>query len=210
MARGDSKRKEIVYPKKSAKLAEFMGIMLGDGGITRKQISVTLNSEDDKEYTQFVFDLIKELFKVEAGISKRKDAKALRLQVSRINLVDFLVKLGLKRGNKVKQKADVPRWIKEKKEFKIACLRGLIDTDGGILTHRYRVNGRLYTYKKMCFNNRSEPLLKSAGRILSELGFTPKIRKERDDLYLYNEREVKRYFEEIGTHNLKHLRRFLN
>jgi len=210
MARPGPKRKEIAYPNRSAKLAEFIGIMLGDGGITRKQISITLHSKDDREYFQFIYNLIERLFQVKPGVYQNKSYKAIRLQVSRMNLVDFLVKLGLKRGNKVKQGADIPKWIKKERELKIACLRGLIDTDGSVFTHRYRVNGKLYAYKKMCFANHARPLLKSVERILSELGFTPKIRSEKEELYLYNEEEVKRYFEEIGTHNPKHLRRFLN
>lgn len=201
-------RRKIAYPEKSEDLVEFIGIMLGDGGITRKQISITLHSEDDREYFQFVFGLVKKLFKVEPGVYKRKDSRTICLQVSRMNLVDFLVHLGLKKGNKVKQGVDIPKWIKGRKKFEIACLRGLIDTDGGIFTHRYKVNGKLCAYKKMCFGSHSKPLLESVDKILSGLGFTPKIKKE--DLYLYNEREVKRYFKEIGTHNPKHLRRFLD
>ena len=40
--------KDISKPQKGKDLAEFVGIMLGDGGITNRQVVVTLNSIVDK------------------------------------------------------------------------------------------------------------------------------------------------------------------
>lgn len=206
--RGGFKRLKISYPRKSAKLAEFVGIMLGDGGVTQRQISITLHSDDDREYAEFIVNLIGDLFQVKPGVCRRRDRKSISLQVSRVNLVEFFMKIGFRRGNKIKQRVDLPPWIKRRKRLRVACLRGLIDTDGSVFTHRYKVNGKRYSYKKLCFTSYSRPLLESAGQLLFGLGFAPKFRE--NDLYLYNESEVKRYFREIGTHNPKHWRRFLN
>ena len=53
------KRKSINTPPHSPELAEFVGIMLGDGGITKYQIKITLHSIDDIEYSLIVLKLIK-------------------------------------------------------------------------------------------------------------------------------------------------------
>ena len=39
-------------PKKSAKFAEFIGIMLGDGGMSKNQICITLHHTDDYDFAK--------------------------------------------------------------------------------------------------------------------------------------------------------------
>ncbi len=44
-------RKEIKYPAKCVELAELIGVILGDGGLSGNyQLTVSLNSKTDKEY----------------------------------------------------------------------------------------------------------------------------------------------------------------
>lgn len=192
------------HPYYSRKLAEFVGILLGDGGITNEQIQITLNSIADKEYLEYVKTLAKNLFKVAPKTFKKKDCNANVIYYNGVNLVNFLKEIGLKTGNKVKQQVGVPPWI-NKKCYKIACLRGLMDTDGGVFIHRYKVNGKEYSYKKICFTNYSVPLLSFVHRTLSELGFTPKIINDigmvNKKVWLYNSKEVKQYFEVVGSSN---------
>lgn len=124
-----------------------MGIILGDGSIGKSQISITLHAEDDKEYSKFVVNLIKKLFDVYIGTCRKKACKAVSYNISRTELIRFCTKkLGLKQGNKVKQNVDIPAWIKRNKRYAIACVRGLVDTDGCIFSHKYKVNGKWYLY----------------------------------------------------------------
>jgi len=113
------KRKPIIKPRKNKELAEFIGIMLGDGGMTSKQAYITLHKKDDKEYIKFVSQLVEKLFGVAPSITKHSNPSVLRIVVSRVNLIDFLVGLGLKRGNKIKQQIDLPYWIKQNNNFAI-------------------------------------------------------------------------------------------
>lgn len=201
----------INKPKRSEDLAEFVGIVLGDGGITERQITVTLHRKDDAEYSKFVITLIKKLFDVPVSAYYGKKSMAVSLVVSRSELVRFCTdKLGLRRGNKVKQQVDIPSWIKRNKKFRIACLRGLVDTDGCVFTHRYKVNGKLYAYKKMSFTNHSKPLVDSVYQIMKELGFKSRISREHKEVRLDNIRDVKLYLEFVGSHNSKHLKRYKN
>jgi len=202
------KRKLIKKPTKNRYLAEFIGIMLGDGGITPSQIQITLNSKNEVEYVEFVKNLIKKLFKLNSGIYKFKTNNAVRIQISSRELVDYLLGLGLNQGKGQKPR-DIPQWIFENLKYQKACLRGIFDTEGCVYTHTYRVNRRVYSYKKLCFRNRSQQLLESIAKILVNLNFKPKITNGQS-VSLYDSNETKRYFREIGTHNSKNLGRFNN
>ena len=201
--------KPIHKPPFSLELAEFVGILLGDGGITRNQIVVSLNSIEDADYAKFVTALIKKLFSVPVGIYLDKHDAVIDLIVSRVELVRFCVeKLGLKIGNKVKQQVGIPDWIKKNKQYLIACTRGLMDTDGSVFLHRYAVNGKWYVYPKLSFSNRSVPLLKGVFDTLVLLGMKPRITKDRKDVRIESQRDIKLYFDLIGTSNVKDLKKY--
>jgi len=201
----------IKKPPFSAKLAEFVGILLGDGGISQRQVSITLNRETDKGYIQFVKKMIKDLFGVSPGLYSHLKSKADAIVISRTELVEYLTqKLGLKIGNKVKQKIDIPKWIMRKKEYQIACLRGLVDTDGTTIIHRYKSKGRSYVYKKLGFTSRSFPLLKSVNCILTELKIKNRIAKDQYNIRVEAVPDVKKYFDLVGSSNPKHLKRYLS
>lgn len=201
--------KPFHFPKRtSSNLAEFVGILLGDGHIGKKQWSVTINSIVDKEYAEYIFKLAKKLFRFEPAFYKRKNMNAVVICGSGIKSIEYFRKLGLKVGNKVKQQVDAPKWIKDSYIYRISCLRGLMDTDGGVFLHRYYVNGKQYIYKKICFSNRSIPLLYFVADVLKGLSFTPKIIDEVENkkVWLYNAKEVESYLKIVGTHNSRLLK----
>lgn len=187
----------------NGKLAEYVGIMLGDGCITPGQCNITLNSVADREYVYFVSQLEANLFGEEPKLYKRKDSKALVLYYNSRFMIRYLLGIGLKIGNKVRQQVDVPDWIKNNFYHRIACIRGLMDTDGGVFLHRYEVNGKEYFYRKICFSNKSIPLLVFVRETLEELGFTPKMINNvvNKQVWLYNNTEVMDYLKKVGTSN---------
>lgn len=194
--------KSIVEPEESEDLAEFIGIMLGDGGLTHFQCSVYLHSKIDWEYASFVKDLINKLFHVKPKIYVHKKYKVCRVSVSSVNLVKYLVRNGLFLGNKVRLQVGVPYWVLLKEEYVKACIRGLIDTDGSLVIHRYKIKGRTYAYPKISFSNKSEPLLEFVYQGLKQFGFNAK-RSYKSEVWLHNQKEVKRYLEVIGVSNYK-------
>jgi len=201
--------KPIKKPVFSKDLAEFVGIMLGDGGITKYQVVITLHSEDEKEYGKFVISLIKKLFNVPVGVHYDKNSASVDLTVSRIKLVHFCTeKAGLKVGNKIKQKVDIPNWIQKNKQYSIACIRGLIDTDGCVFTHRYKVNRKIYNYKKLAFTSCSEPLRRSVFNIIKENGLNPRF-AQRKDVRLDSIEDMRKYFHIFSSHNPKVLKQYL-
>ncbi|MCX5712779.1 MAG: hypothetical protein NTY47_06970, partial [Candidatus Omnitrophica bacterium] len=120
-------RKPINEPKLSIELAEFIGIMLGDGGMTDYQINITFNTQTDKEYGIYINKLLKRLFLISPVTINTNCDNADRIIASSKNLVQFLQEKGLKIGNKVKQRVDVPVWVLKNKNYVKSCLRGLID-----------------------------------------------------------------------------------
>jgi hypothetical protein len=201
--------KSFKQPPRSLNLAEFVGIVLGDGAINQYQIAVTLHSHDDYEYGTFYTKLAKELFDVPIGCHRHKRARALDYVISRKGVVEFCInELGMKRGNKTRQQVHIPQWIKQNPQYLKACIRGLVDTDGSVFSHRYQVNGKWYTYKKLAFTNRSKPILTAVFRGLKQFGMHPRITKNQYDVRLESVDDLNQYFATIGSHNSKHLKRY--
>ena len=199
-------RKEVAYPQESDQLAEVFGILLGDGNISDHQVAVYLNSTTDREYIRYVQNLLRTLFETAVSYRERERNTAC-LVISSKNLVEFLLKKGLVIGDKIAQQVDIPAWIFIKEDFQKACVRGLIDTDGSIYYHTHKVKGNWYRNIGICFTSHSAPLLMSVHGILLDLGFTAKC-GNGTHVYLYRQSEVKRYLEEVGTSNPKHLERY--
>ena len=192
----------IIKPKESILFAEFIGILLGDGGLTKFQCVIYLNSDTDSEYAIYASHMINTLFGLKATITKHKKYRLLRVSVSSVDMIEYLLQKGLHLGNKVQLQVGVPDWILSKPEYIKACVRGLMDTDGCFVIHTYTVNGKQYSYPKIVFTNSSLPILEFVDRGLRILGFTPK-KYENKRVWLLNQNEVKRYLKEIGTSNYK-------
>lgn len=194
-------------PQKSTLLAEFIGIAMGDGGMTKRQITITLHHIDDLAYSKFVAALIKKLFYVIPAIYHHEKDSVNNIVISRSGLVQHLHTLGLPIGNKVKQCFDIPQWIQENEKYMIACIRGLVDTDGSLFVHTYRVNGKYYSYKKLSFCSSSSPLRNTVSRFLQNHGFHIRTAQEVD-LRIESKAGIEHYMHLIGSHNEKHLKKW--
>lgn len=202
-----AERKSVMIPRKSALLAEFVGVMIGDGGMSKHQITITLHRYDDYLYSSFLKKMMKKLF----GLlpSEILDGNVRRLYISRTNLVDFCEKIGLIIGNKIRQNVDIPAWVRQNKSFEKACLRGLVDTDGCVGIHRYFSKGNRYCYKKIIFTSASPFLIQSVMEIMQKFGFHPRKDRGGRKVWLDCSSEVKEYMSVIKTNNPKHKKRFL-
>jgi intein/homing endonuclease len=202
--------KNIFLPQKNVKLAEFVGIMMGDGGVSKYHISITLNSKTDREYSLFVCKLIKDLFHITPTKHKRKDSLAVDIIVNRTKLTTFCKNIGLKVGNKLKQGLDIPSWIKDNKSYQKACVRGLVDTDGSFFKHSYIVKGKPYAYIKIGFSSRSPKLIDSVQKILEKLCINSKINYNSNEVKIESQEGVRQFLSIIGTNNPKHRAKIKN
>ena len=204
---GFQQRKVIIQPQRSPLLAEFIGILLGDGCLcSRFQVSIAFNTETDRAYGFYLQSLFRTLFDLSATIQYRPPSRGGNVVASSRTLVEYLQKLGLVNGNKVLHQVDVPEWIWTGSDYQQACLRGLMDTDGSVYSYQHTVYGRPYTHTALCFTNRSYPLLDFVEGTLKVNGYRPTRTGFR--VYLYRRIEIGRYFSDIGTHNSKHATRY--
>lgn len=199
-----SEAKIFKQPLFSEELSEFVGILLGDGGITLRQVGITLNRTLDKEYKGYVMKLGEKLFGDKASVIEKKDCNADVILYSGKNLVKYLCGIGLKIGNKVKQQVAVPEWIENNLSYKLECLRGLMDTDGCVVRSVHKYCSKTYIYYNPCFANRSKPLLEFVTSTLKEIGLHPCVAGER--IWLYNRAETEIYFNLVGSNNIRLLR----
>lgn len=197
--------KEIRRPPLSPLLAEFVGILIGDGGIRNGlQVAISFDRSKDQKYAVWLQHVTKRLFGLNSSLSLRKKSLGGDVVISSVNLVRYLEKIaGLKPGNKLRNGLDVPSWIWERWSYQIACLRGLMDTDGGPFVHRYQVNGKWYAYPKLCFCSRSAPLRASVCRLFKEIGFHPRLARSKL-IFLDRRNEVERFYRVVGTRHVRH------
>ena len=134
------------------KLAEFIGIMLGDGSIgiyntkvgnkikKHHVVKVTLDSRN-KQYIDYVSNLMKEVLDVEPRIHFKKKENAVDIGTFRKDVQDYILnEIGLKISPKW-DKMEIPEKFM-KKELYPYILRGLFDTDGSVTI--FNNNGTKY------------------------------------------------------------------
>lgn len=206
--------KKIKIPSESKELAEFYGIMLGDGNSHR---TCRYNSCNDKRGTfmirivgdsrldnlylnNYVKPLINNLFKVSVRVGKFKDSNAMFLEVHSKELVNFLEKKGFKPGNKIKNKLGIPIWIKKDTNYIKSCVRGLYDTDGSV----YKLTNQ--NSHQICFTGANMKLMRDVRNSLLKLGIKcSKISKK--DIYITKKSELRKFLKLIGFSNYRHLKK---
>ncbi len=195
--------RRIHSPYESTELAELCGIVAGDGHIGEYQISVCTNSKTDMMHAIHTKKLFKQLFKIPVTLTKRKGQNACVVVVSSKEVGNFLVSRGMCRGHKIRGGISMPKWVKNKNGYRLAFTRGLFDTDGCIYIDKHIVKGYEYKNLGMAFTNRSLPLLSDFKETLESIGLHP-TQKTKYTVFLRREKDIKTYFEVIGSSNPKH------
>jgi len=202
------KLKSIQIPKKNEKLAEFWGILLGDGNVQKRKaykigtynINVAGHSVLDKDYLlNFVKPLGEELFGTKGRYSYSKVSQCLHIFFDGLNIVEFFEREGFKPGDKIKNQSTIPDWIKENPKYLAACLRGLLDTDGSF----YKLTNQ--NSYQVCFTNKNFALLNDFRNGVLSLGIgCSKISKGKD-ITITKKSEIAKFYKVIGFHNSKHI-----
>lgn len=210
-SKGGSNKKppKILFRNKTKKLAELIGIILGDGNIWIGEkgyyyVTICGDSEKDKDYLlNYVKPLFEDLFKKKMHVKYHKSSKEIFISAGSKNAVYTLMYYGLKSGNKVTNNQKIPEWIFESENYLRACIRGLIDTDGSVCP----ITGRNYHY--IWFSSMIPKLRADFDRAMNQLGFkTSKwnIRKNRTpEIFIGSKEMIKKYIQTIGFKNTRHL-----
>lgn len=198
---GSNNARILHVPIPSEDLAEFCGVMLGDGHIGQGQIFITVNIKTDSNYVPYLQDLLERLFQFCPRVMPRKLGSTVDLYVTSAYLVRKLREIGLLSSNKVRDQVMVPGWILfGTAEYQQSFLRGFFDTDGSI----YRL--KHFNAVQMSFSNLSLPLLEGTRQLLLGLGYHPS-RFSGHAIYLTRQTDLRKYAQEIGFGNLKHYSR---
>ncbi len=202
-------RKKIVIPKLSVELAELVGILLGDGHIDRFQIEISLDLKGDVDYAHYINTLLLKLFETRVRIKERPERGTISLFIDRINIIDFLQKIGLQKGNKIKNHATIPHWILKNPKYMNACIRGLVDTDGCFFVDRHSTPRAIYLTMGIAFTSAIPSLMNQVFTYLQKNGFCPTLSSAGRIMMLRRHKQIVRYFNEIGASNPKHLNKYL-
>lgn len=200
--------KKINLPKDSANLAEFYGIMLGDGNSHRTKaykkgtymIRIVGDSRLDKDYLiDYVKPLIEWLFRLKVSVRYFKNKNAIYLESHSKELITFLEGKGFHPGNKIKNKLRIPYWIEENSKFLALCIRGLFDTDGSV----YKITNQ--NSYQINITNYNLGLLKDVRNGLLSLGIGCSKISKGNSLYVTKKSELRKFLKLIGFNNLRHL-----
>ena len=210
----NSTRKEVLLIKeKSKELAELIGIILGDGNIWIKKggyyyLTIVGDAKKDRNYLlKYVKPLVKKLFKKEMHTREHRTNNELFLYIGSKDIVFTLMQFGLKSGDKVKNNVGIPSWIFDSNEHVVACVRGLIDTDGSVCP----ITGRDYPY--IWFSSAIPNLMEDFSKAMKQLGIkTSKwnIKQKRaSDIYIGSKEMIRKYLKTISFKNQLHLTKIL-
>lgn len=202
---GFTVRKKVHFPTHSIDLAEAVGIILGDGTISRFQVSIATSALVDREYADYIESVFRRLFKIDV-VRQKIRKNTLRLTLSSRQLVEYFNKMGLCVGNKIRNNVQIPKWITNNKDYLKSCLRGLFDTDGCVYYHRHTTRGREYNDIGWEFRNLNRNLLENFQNFLLKKRFNSKMKE--NGVWIYNRRDIHRYFKEIGSSNPKHISKY--
>lgn len=165
--------------------AYVIGLALGDGNLSNPNgRSTRLRIICDTKYPGLIEKIAASLKALlpdnKVSIVKRK-GNCLDVGVYS-NSLETLLGGSAKRGSKFVQQVDIPKWVFDKLEYQIACLQGLLETDGTIYSDR--------GYKAIMFTSIIKPLADSTNRIFSNLGFRTRLYtiQQRGKQYNYQTR----------------------
>jgi hypothetical protein len=171
LSKNDIKRGLILPTQSSKELAEFLGILTGDGYLNfysdqyKYLIEIYGDSRLDKNYLEsYVTSLVKKLFNLVATTHKKKDQNSLCLRLISKGLVNYLVYVGFKKGRK--EQIGIPNWINSSRNYMFSFIKGLADTDCSI---HYRKD-----YPIISFTSKSEVLVSEVFNFLKQEGFLTK------------------------------------
>ena len=174
------------YPvlKKDGDLAELIGVVLGDGHISKfprtEELTIFSNAKNIgfvKRYSR----LLKKIFDKVPYVAKTSRGNCIRIRIYQKNIIR---RLGVPISPRKNKKISVPRWILNNKNYIIRYLRGLYEAEGSFCVHR-----PTSTYK-LFFSNKNITMLKNVFRLMKILGFHPHWTKANYNIQLSKKYEV--------------------
>jgi len=194
---------KITRPKISTELAEFLGILAGDGYISSKkpyEVSVTCHKVLDREFiANNVKILFQELFKLNSKILENKKNNGIKAKVYSKELIIYLNKefgqpLGKKKG-----RLKIPSQIKNNNNLLKSYIRGLFDTDGSFY-------GRRNNEPVIEIISKDKRYAQEVHKELNRLNFRANLNGK--NISIYRKEQIDKFFNDIKPNNKKHLLKY--
>lgn len=209
MGESSGNTKYVHFPKQSTELAEFVGILLGDGNINAYKkgkkvrtyhIKIAGDYKTDKGYhIEYIKPLCEKLFQINAREIRLIKQNERFIVMYGKRLIEFFREMGINPGDKIVNQSTIPEWVYKRKSYIRACLRGLIDTDGSV----FRMSRKDPNLIRISFKNANRVLLDDAREAFTGLGFHPSKVTWRT-IFISRQSEIRKYLKEIGFSNDKH------
>ena len=155
--------------KKNGDLAELIGVVLGDGTITKyprtEEVRIFSNS-NNKGFVSRYEMLVEKIFEKSPSVIKEKNANCIKICLYQ---KEISKRLGVPIGKRAEAKIVVPGWILGNKKYIVRYLRGLYEAEGSFSVHE-----KTYTHKFQ-FSNKNKYMLDNVYKLLVILGFHPHI-----------------------------------
>lgn len=194
----------------NSSMAEFIGIMLGDGSLclreyNKKQnnrLKISFNSKDDEDYIVYVNSLVFNLFKIKPKVVFRKNENTAEILIFKKKIILFLLReIGLRLSPK-RNNAVIPKAFLNN-NLDIFVLRGYFDTDGCLATTNN--NGAIYPRleMKVC----PSPMQNQFIDILTKYNFkfgVYDIGKGKVRIQLNGKKQLEKWIKIVGFSNTKH------
>jgi intein/homing endonuclease len=210
--------------KFSKELAEFFGILTGDGYINqyiypKRKVSVmeiTGNKEKDFDYMKgHVCNLINGLFDISPKVYLREDQNTIRVIINSKEIFNKIKKIGFPSGNK--GEISVPEWVMGDEILFRKFIRGFFDTDGYLSLKNKEGN----KYPVIGLSSKSKTLLEQIKSFLdsleissylgSNIGINSQRAKDGKKDYkiqISGVKNIKSFFKEIGSNNKRNLLKY--
>ena len=163
------------------KLAELVGILLGDGYLSSStnRVKISFNSKDDAKYITYVDKLLAGLFDVKPILKQRVNENTAELYIFKRDIIGFLINnMGIKVSPKWNNATIPSQFLSSKLDLQV--LKGYFDTDGCLVTTNN--NGTIYPRLEMKIS--PSPMQKQFMNILKKYKFSSKKINNQDYLYI--------------------------
>jgi len=192
----------------NSKVAEFVGILLGDGSISKRtnnkgqnRIKISFDSRE-KQYIGYVSDLVENIFGLKPILKYRKNENTADLFLFKKECLNKILDLGVKLSPK-RNNALIPGdFVGNALELDV--LRGYFDTDGSVVITNN--NGVIYPRleMKVC----PSPMQKQFSEILRRRGFRfgfYNCGNGEKRIQMNGKKQLEKWTKRIGFHNSKHI-----
>lgn len=192
------KKKIIPYFKLDNNLAEILGILNGDGHVSKFKYEVcVVGSILERDYYNYLKNLFENKFNV--GFTLREEGTKFKLRIYSKDLSNRLIaSYGLPKGNKIGKLKIYPKLWKSRNMLK-SYIKGLYDTDGCF--HIRRKNDPVIS-----ITSADRLFLQEVIKALNYLGYNTAKGNQR--VFIYRKEDVNKFFKEIEPSNSKHLKKY--